>query len=262
MFATVFACGVFVVFHAAEADAAQAPSEPPPEWNGTLGLSLIAVRGNAESITLSATGTAERITPWWRWSARVAASYGQARLQPDQPATVIALAAAVQLRGDRALSTRTSLFALAGAEMDHVKSIEHRPFGEAGFAIRWIEQKVGEDTVLLLRTDLGARYGYESRFQYYPVPLDLDDVQIFAPRVGIGFRYAVSEHLTAIEEAEVLVNVVGPTRTLATSLTRLQAQLLGPLALSVGLQINHDSAAAAGKKPNDIIFSTGVELGF
>jgi hypothetical protein len=96
----------------------------------------------------------------------------------------------------------------------------------------------------------------------YPVPLNLDDVQLFAPRLGIGFRYAISEHVTAIEEAEVLVNLVGPNRTLSTSLTRLQAQLLGPLALSVSLQINHDSAPAAGKKPNDIVFTTGVELGF
>ena len=49
---------------------------------------------------------------------------------------------------------------------------------------------------------------------------------------------------------------------LATSLSRLQAQLLGPLALTVGPQMNHDSAPAAGKKPNDLTFSTGVELGF
>ena len=259
---SVLASSVFVLLRATEAAAADAPTESVPEWNGTLGLSVIAVRGNAESSTLTAGGTAERISPRWRWSAKVAASYGQARVQVDQPPAVVALAAAAQLRADRALSTRTALFALAGAEMDHVKSIEHRPFGEVGLAIRWIEQKRGDDTVLLLRTDAGARYGYESRYQYYPVPLDLDDVQLFAPRIGVGFRYAITEHVRAIEEAEILVNVVGTDRTLATSLTRLQAQLLGPLALSVGLQINHDSSAAAGKKPNDIIFTTGVELGF
>lgn len=239
-----------------------APQVAPPEWNGTVGLSVIALGGNTESLTINLSGIAERKTNTWRWSAKAAGTYGRTRVEAGEKPTVLALGGNAQLRADRSLSEPVALFGLLGEETDHIKSVEHRPYAETGVAVRWLERKQAERTVLMLRTDLGFRYAYESRFQYYPTPSNLPDVQLLAPRFGLAFRYAVSEHVTVLEEAEVARNVVGPSRTLVTSLSRLQAQLLGPLALSVGLQINYDSAPAEGKVPVDTIFTTGVELGF
>jgi hypothetical protein len=62
MVALVCASSMLVLFRAAEAEAAPAPTAPRPEWNGSIGLSLIALRGNAESLMVSVSGTAERKT--------------------------------------------------------------------------------------------------------------------------------------------------------------------------------------------------------
>src|SRR5919106_5898777 len=101
MVAFAYASSVLVLVQGTAEAPASPSSQPRAEWNGTIGASLIALRGNAESISLNATGAVERRSPPWRWSAKLSAAYGEARLQADQAPTVVALAAAAQIRGDR-----------------------------------------------------------------------------------------------------------------------------------------------------------------
>ena len=193
---------------------------------------------------------------------RVAGAYGQSRLGEGDEATVVALNALGQVRGDRRFTHIAAAYVLGGAETDHVKSIEYRALGEGGAAITWLERKEGDLLKLLLRTDLAVRYQYESRYQYYPVPLDIEDVNLVAPKLGIGFQYALNQYVTFVEEAEVLLNILGDSRVLVSSLTRLNARMTDSVAMSVGFQIKHDSAPAEGRVPTDTILSIGVETTF
>jgi Protein of unknown function, DUF481 len=244
----------------AEPEAPAAVTEEPTGWTGAIGLNLIALTGSADTLTFSTTGAADRRWKEWVLSAKFGGAYGQSRVEEGAAPTVVALSAAGQIRGERKLSGIASAFVMAGAETDHVKSIEYRASGEAGAAINWVERKRGEDTILLLRTDIGARYAYESRYQYYPTPLQLDDVVLVAPSLGIGFRYNLSKEVAIIEEAQVATNVVGEARMIGSSLTKLTAELTDGMAFNTSFQVNYDSAPAAGKVPTDTILSVGIEF--
>jgi hypothetical protein len=231
-------------------------------WAGTAGVSLISITGNAQTLTLSGTGAASRRSENWVWSARAAGAYGQSRVTVEDAPAVVALNAAGQIRGDRRFTQLIAAYAMVGAETDHVKSIEYRTLTEAGTAVTWVEWKEGDLVRLVVRTDLALRYSYESRFQYYPTPMGLQNVTLVAPKLGLGFRYALGPGVAIVEEAEILTNIVGPARVLVTSLTRLNARLSEALALSVGFQVNHDSAPAEGRVPTDTALSVGLELAF
>lgn len=247
---------------APEAAPGIAPATGESPWTGSVGLNLIALTGNSETLTVSTTGTGSRDWGPWKLSLKLAAAYGQTRVEDVTDFEVTALNAMGQVRGDRKLTSIASAFLLVGADTDHVKSVEYRAYGEGGAAITWLERKEGDEVVLLLRTDLGLRYANESRFQYYPTPLDIPDISLLAPKLGLGFRYAVSKDVAFVEEAEVLTNVMGEPRWLINSLTRINARLTESLAINVGFEIKHDSLPAQGKKPTDTILSVGAELAF
>lgn len=246
----------------------KAPAPPPPPapapsaWEGSVGFSLISLTGNAETLTLSTTGAASRQWGAWKLALKANGAYGQTRPADGAQAEVVALNAGAQVRGERKLTSIASAFLLAGADTDHVKSVEYRAYGEGGAAIVWVERKAGDDTLLSLRTDLGLRYANESRFQYFPTPAPLPDVTLVAPKLGLGFRYMLNQHVVLVEEAEVMTNVMGDPRVVVNSLTRINARLTESLSLSAGFQLSHDSLPAAGKKPTDTILSLGAELAF
>lgn len=233
-----------------------------PQWNGGFGVSLISLTGNSESLTTSGVGTIEWKSEDWILAAKAAGAYGRSRASETRISEVVALNALAQARLDRRFSKTLSSYVLAGVDTDHLKSIEYRPFGELGASVIWLERQSGDDTTLFLRTDLAGRYAYESRFQYFPTPANLDDITLLAPKLGLSFRYKLNENISLSEDAEVLFNVLGDFRFLMTSTTKLGARLMQNLSLSVGFQVTHDSLPAAGKVPTDTALTVGVDLTF
>ncbi len=229
------------------------------QWTGSLGAGLISFTGNSETLTFSLNGALERKTENWIYAAMVAAAYGQATTTIGGPSDVVALNAQARLRGDRRFTEHVSAFLAAGLETDHVKSVEYNAFGEVGSGIIWIERKQGDLLKTMLRTDLALRYGNEARFQYYPTPADVADVTLVAPRLGVAFRYALTPTVVFTEDVEALLNVVGASRVLATSTTKLSAGLNRHLSFGVGFQVRHDSTPATGKKPTDTALTVGIE---
>lgn len=234
-----------------------------PAWTGSVGLGFISLTGNSNTLTFNSTLLAERKSETWIWAVKGMASYGQTRIAGDSgEPEVTALAAGLQGRGDRRLSELVSIFLLAGAETDHVKSVEYRGYGEGGLGLLWLDRKQGKLQKALLRTDLAFRFAEESRFQYYPTPENIDDIRLLAPRVGVAFRYALTEDVLFFQDAEVMINVVGDSRVVANSTTRLSARLIGSLALGTSFQVQYDSLPAEGKLPTDTALSVLLEVGF
>lgn len=235
-----------------------------PVWSGTAGMGFMALTGNAQSLTFSTLANAERKGPQWILAARMTAAYGTARPadEPDADADVVALNALAELRGDRRVSKRVSLYVLSGVDTDHVKSIEARGWGEGGTGLIWADVVQGKVQRLLLRTDLAFRYARESRFQYYPTPVNLADVDFVAPRLAVAFRYGLSESTSFLTDAEVLPNVTGDSRVLVNTLSKLTTRVTERVGLSVSFQVKHDSEPAAGKRPTDTALAANVEVGF
>ncbi|RKH53193.1 DUF481 domain-containing protein [Corallococcus aberystwythensis] len=233
-----------------------------------MGLSLISLTGNASTLTVSGLASALRKTEHWIYSVKAYGAYGRSRPpqvegEVESLSQVVALNAGVELRGDRRFTQEISGYLLSGVDTDHIKSIEARPYGEAGASIFWFDTKRDEKASVretVLRTDFAFRYARELRFQYYPNRLDLADVDLGGPRFGALFRYGVSKDITFQEEAEILVSVISDSRILFSSQTQVMANLTDALALGVGFLVKSDSAPPPGKVSTDTALSFNLTV--
>lgn len=259
----------------AEAHAGPAPAAPAAPgadadrkeaWNGLIGVSVIALWGNAESITALGAAALDRKWDKWMFGVRAGGAYGQTKLASGSD-EVTALRANLSLRGDRNVVSFATIFAQAGVDTDHVKSVEARGYGEIGTGIRFYEKKEGDLERVYIRGDLAFRVQQEERFQYYasptaPAGTALPDATLVAPRIAAVFRYAMTKDIRFSEEVEFMPNVLGQSRVLVNNVTKLNARLTESLSVSVAFIANFDSAPAAGKKDLDTALALGLEAAF
>lgn len=247
---------VSVAPESAKPDVAAATA--PPQWSGLVGFGLILMTGNSRSLTLNGAATAERKTENWIYLLRANGGYGRARPAGESATQTVAENASIQARVDRRFTPKFSGYLLAGADTDHVASIEARPYAEAGLGVLWINEK-RKPANLELRTDLAFRYGRELRFQYFPVPKNVPDQPLVAPRLAGLFRWPLSERIVFSEEGEVFPNVVDQFRVLATSTTKFNALLSSAVSFGVAYVVRYDSKPAPGKLATDTALTVGLE---
>lgn len=233
-------------------------------WAGTATIGFINLTGNARSTSTSGAIRVEFQSYGWLGALDLAGNYGRARpAATGGPLEVVAEDATARLRGDRRLSRVYSVYLLGGVDTDHVKSIEVRPYGEAGFSALWIDQVVeGEFVKARVQTDLGLRFGHEWRFQYFPTRENLENVRILAPKAGARARYALSRDLVVSEVFEVLPSLLSPYQVYIDSVTKLGANLWRGLGVGVAYQIRYESKPPPGKVPLDTALTVGLEAAF
>jgi len=249
--------------------AAPAPAPKPPEWKGTLGAGLIVLSGNSDSTSFTGSAAASRETFGWIVSAKAAAAYGESRAAGSTVSQVSAYAGSGLVRLDRKFGEVWTVFALGGVEADHVANIEYRTASELGASAQLVERKEADWLKLALRVDLGLRYGYEARYQYYPplttpptLPGPQPGVELLAPRLGLAFRYGFSKEVFVTEEAEAMGSISGESRWLAKSVTKLSSRLSDALTFGAGYTVAYDSRPAPGKKDTDMALTALLEVGF
>ncbi|ATB34115.1 DUF481 domain-containing protein [Melittangium boletus] len=250
------------------------PEEKKPDaptegdnWNVTVGMGLIFITGNASTVTLNGLIAAERKTEGWIYAVKASGVYGQSRAptlegQEQAPDQVVALNAAVQLRGDRRFTERISGYLLAGAETDHVKSVEARGIGEGGVGVLWWDEQRSDGSNSFFRMDLALRYARETRFQYYPTRMDLPDVSLGGPRFGATFRHGVTKDISLLEEVSVLPSLIEGSRLLINNQTQLNVRLTRALSVTTTFLLQYDSEPAAGKFSTDTSLSVGATVTF
>jgi hypothetical protein len=258
---------------AAPAVAAEKAADPKkvdgPEWSGSVGVGLIWLAGNSETLTFSGNAAAAVKLTDWIFGLKLSAAYGQTVApgmeELDLDPTVVAYNAAAQLRGDRRFTETVTGYLLAGVETDRVKSISSRTYGELGASLTWFEEKKEDFVLSSLRTDLGIRYTVEDQFQFYPEEMEIEEGDLgkmLAPRLGVAFRYAVSESLIFTEDLEVLPNVLHETRVFLTSTSKIAMRLTQVLSFGVALGIAYDSLPVADKEKLDSALTAGLEVAF
>ena len=250
------------------AEEAAPPAPKPVEWKGTAGAGLIVLTGNSEATTFTGTATASRETFGWILSSKLAGAYGQSRPAGDGASQVSAFSAAGQVRLARKFGATWSVFVLGGVEADHVASVEYRTAAEVGVGAQWLDVKRDDWQRLALRTDLGLRYGYEARYQYYgdppvaPATRVQPGVETLAPKVGVAFRYGFSKEVFFTEEAEAFPSLTGESRLQAKSVSKLSSRLTRAVTMGVSYTVVFDSAPAAGKVKTDTALTALLEVGF
>lgn len=253
---------------AAAEKAAEKKEEAPKEdlWKGSVGLGLIALSGNASTLTFNGLAAAERKSQGWIYAVKAQVVYGRSRLPAteteEERTQVVALGANADVRVDRRFTPVVSGYVLAGALTDHVKSVEVRGTGEAGAGISWWDEKSPDGKFSTLRTDLAFRYFRETRFQYYPTRLDVEDVDLGGPRVGVSFAYGLSKDTVFTEEAEAIPNVLGESRLLVNSTSKLTVGLTDSLSVGTSFVLQYDSSPPAGKVSTDTALAANVQVSF
>ncbi len=245
---------------------AEAPPPPAPpsadKWNGTVGVGLISLTGNSKSITVTSNASASRKTDGWIFGLKVFGTYGESQ-KAGASTEVLAQAAGGQLRVDRLFHQRYSGYVLGGLETDHVKSLQMREYGELGATIIWVDAAGESGWKAYLRTDLGFRVTQDRRYQFYAtatVPRgNLPDETLTSPRAGLAFRYNLTKDVLFSEDAEIMPNVVGASRVLVNSVTKIAARLSTSLSFGTSFTVAHDSSPAGGKLPTDTTLALTLE---
>ncbi len=241
-----------------EASVATADVSASP-WSYQIGISLISVTGNANSVTGKLSGLASGTWDKWRVKFEGGGAYGQTT---NETADVTALNGSFRARGERRLGQAFTVYLAGGGGADHVASIELQLYAEPGVSLLWWEEKEADFVRSSLQTDLGFRAMRENRFQYYPVAKNLEDKDVYAPRAALSFRYALSRRAVFTEEAEVLPNVLDPEDLRLTSTSTLTAQILDGVGIALSFKVRHIGAPAEGKVPTDTELSAGVSWTF
>lgn len=241
---------------------AAAATPPKPKWSGSVGVGLISLTGNSKSVTFNANGAAERKSDGWILGIKANAVYGQTRAPSGTATETVAQAAGLLGRLDRKFHERYSGYVLTAFETDHVKSVEIRYTGEAGASITWVDAGGPSGWKTNLRTDLGFRWAQENRFQYYPAATSgpLPTQTLYAPRLGVAFKYQINKDVIFTEDAEILPNVVGAGRVVVNSTSKLSAHLTESLTFGASFVVNHDSKPAPGKVDTDTILGLTVDM--
>jgi putative salt-induced outer membrane protein YdiY len=244
---------------------ATVPAPPKATWTGTVGLGLISLTGNSRTVTFNTNAAAERKSEGWIFGTKLHATYGQNRAAVASDTETVAEAAGLQLRVDRRFGPRYSTYVLAAADTDHVKSVELRSTGEVGATIVWVDAGGDSGWKTTLKTDLGFRIANEQRYEYYPAdplvdPHSLDGVTLYAPRAGVAFRYALSKDVLFSEDAEILPNVIGDSRVVVNSVSKISTRLSRTLAFGVAFTVNHDSRPATDKVPTDTALALTLDV--
>jgi hypothetical protein len=239
---------------------AEAPVLKPSLWDGTISLDIISLTGNATSLTGSASAAVEHKSDNWIFGIKADGKYGQSRPTQDAALQVLAEQASVQLRLDRRFSPRYAGYVQGGADMDHVKSIRSRGFGEVGVSISWVDDKEGALQKMLVRTDLALRGQREDRFQFFPEFKEVPGVTLIAPRFGVAFRYALTKEIIFMQDFEIITNVYGDSRVLVNSASKFASRLSASLAVTAGFELHYDSNPAPTRVNSDSALTLGLQL--
>lgn len=248
--------------------AAEAAAAAPSSWLVNIGAGLSLLGGNTQSLTLTGNVGIDKKWEVWSLGIRMNGAYGLATppgaMTGTDPA-VVARRAMGTVRGDRSFGGFVSAFALAGAEFDHVKSIESRVYGEGGASFGLLNEKDGDTEKLFLKLDLALRFGRETRFTYFPTPSAINpyEIYILSPRVAAVGRWALNKHFKVSEELEVLPFLLPPTlgRFLINSNTKINARITDGASLSLGFLLAIDTQPPKPElKPYDYTLTAGIDI--
>ncbi len=243
-------------------------------WIGNVGVGLTFITGNSQTLTVTGSAAADR--KWEKWALGIRANGAYGLANPDTNASanssITARRALGTVRLDRTLGDSfAALFGLVGTEFDHMKNIESRSIGELGAGLTFFNKKEGDLEKFYLRLDLAMRAGYETRFQYFPVPATVTDygIVILAPRAAITLRWSFSKDVRLTEELEFVPFLLAPTlgRLLINNNTKLSARLTENLSLNTAVLVNFDSMPPQGsdgltRKETDVALTVGLEANF
>lgn len=151
------------------------------------------------------------------------------------------------LRYDRFLGPKASLYMMGGAYIDTFAGIERRLTEQAGYSRNLIEN---DKTKLMV--ELGAAVIQETRVIPDPRPDEFVDYEnIFAARALIGFSHTFNENVNFSETVEAYENILSPADLRVINRAAITMQLSDNLALKVSNDLYYDNTPVDGFRKLD-----------
>jgi putative salt-induced outer membrane protein len=225
-------------------------------WSGVVDTGLSLTRGNSATLSYNLAAKAARVTKRDKISVYTTAIYSTDDTTPPSRTTAHAIRGGV--RGDLNISNRTFMFALTDLEYDEFQNLDLRNTIGGGFGYYMIKNK---------KTQFNLFGGGTFMQEYYSVPLDPTNpsstsrksgealageelATTLGPRLNWDERFSFYPNLSDTGEYRYNFDM--------TAATKINSWLGWQTTFSD----HYISNPAPGKKPNDVLLSTGFRLSF
>lgn len=217
---------------------------PPPRWERTAELSLVATGGNTDTQTLGAGGSLI-----WRpagWETRGRAAFVRSVADDD----VTAESFVAEIRQSRKLSTRAEAFGRADYLVNRFAGIAHRTTIDGG--IGWT---IRETDARTLKVDGGLGVTYESR-------LTAEDQTFGAGTAGALLRWRLSRTTHIEERAALWIDLASAENWRVQNTAAVSVSMIRKLSLKVSHDLKHVAQPVAGFRKADTILSATLVARF
>jgi putative salt-induced outer membrane protein YdiY len=217
---------------------------PPPRWERTAELSLVATGGNTDTQTLGAGGSIV-----WRpgeWITRSRVAY--VRSATDGVDTAESLTA--DLRQSRELSPRADIYARVGYLVDRFAGIDHRTTLDAGFG--WLAL---DDAPHSLKLDAGAGFTHEDRLA--------DGSETFAIGTGSAlYRFRFNRTSEFTEHLRLTADVSDAGNWRLHNAAALTVTMTRVLSLRVAHELKRSNRPVPGFRATDTMLAAALVARF
>lgn len=155
--------------------------------------------------------------------------------------------AEADLRYDRFLSDRNSLYVLGGAFTDPHAGYDNRFNGQMGYSHLLLYEVDQEDPV----TSLSAELGVDAAREDYTDGVEPEHGMKYNARGGLGFVRVLSKTLAFGQDLELFVNVQDPKDTRLISDTALTNELTETMSVKLSYTMTYDTDPVDGYVPAD-----------
>lgn len=217
---------------------------PPPRWEGSAELSLVATGGNTDTQTL---GTVASVT--WRpgaWTSRGRAAF--VRSATDDVVTAESLV--TELRQSRALTARAEVFARAEYLVDRFSGIDRRTALDGGVGWLFIDQAGHK-----LEVDGGVGITHEVR-------LAGDDLTFAAGTGGALYTWQISPTALLTERPAVLVALGEPGNWRVQNRLELSVTMTRRLSVRLAHELKRVNRPVEGFRKTDTVLSAALVVRF
>ncbi len=232
-------------------------AEVPDGWSGSLAAGYVATSGNSDNSTANLQGEVKLDQGRWHHSA-LATGLGSSA---DNDSTAEAYKA--QLKSKYDLNDTIYLFGLAEYNKDRFSAYDHQIFEAAGLGWRVYRSTTQE---LNLEAGVGATQSKLAQLDVCGVDPDPPcltsserDAGGFIGRLGADYHWHLSE--TALF-SQKLSSTIGSDNTYLESLTELQANVVGNLALVLGYLVKYNTDVPAEVDDTDTQTSISLKYTF
>lgn len=213
---------------------------PPPRWERSAEVSLVATGGNTDTQTLGA-----GLGVIWRpgaWTTRSRAKF----VRSATADAVTAESLVAELRQSRTLSSNADVFARAEYLVDRFAGLSDRTSVEGGFG--WTLLRTQPHS---LKIDGGAGVTHESR-------LKGPNVTFVSATVTSAYQWQITASTSAGDQMTISTGVAEPSNWRLQNVVQLTLSMSRLLSVRLSHELKHVARPVPGFRPTDTILSMAL----